>query len=302
VDVDVTSLLIALTSLFAATVNGALGYGYSSITVPISLLMVTSRVLNPALVIVEVAVNLYALFLGRRSIRRVWPQVKPIALGILPGVAVGALILAAISVEWAKLVTYAALLPLIVIQAAGLRFPVRRPRAIGLPFGAGVGVLYSLTTISGPPLALYFNNQSMPKEDFRVALAIARTIESVSTLIAYLAIGMITRESTVLVPYLAPGVVLGLPLGFALIRHLDADTFRRICMSFDAWLVGFGLSRVVARLDLLPEVWAFQLLTLTVIVDAILLRTFFRRRRAQRAVPADRTTPIPPLEVQVSSG
>lgn len=284
-DVDVTSLLIALTSLFAATVNGALGYGYSSITVPIALLMTTSRVLNPALVIVEVVVNLYALFLGRRSIRRVWPQVKPIALGILPGVAVGSLILASISVEWAKLVTYAALLPLILIQAAGLRFPISRIRMIGVPFGTGVGVLYSLTTISGPPLALYFNNQGMAKDDFKVALAIARTIESLSTLIAYLVLGMITAESTALVPYLAPGVLIGLPIGFALIRHIDAETFRRVCMSFDAWLVGFGLSRVVAKLGLLPEVWAFQLLTLTIIVDAILLRTFFRSRGARRAIP-----------------
>lgn len=299
-DVDVTSLLIALTSLFAATVNGALGYGYSSITVPISLLMTTSRVLNPALVIVEVVVNLYALFLGRRSIKRVWPQVKPIALGILPGVATGALVLASISVEWAKLVTYAALLPLILIQAAGLRFPIARIRAIGLPFGAGVGVLYSLTTISGPPLALYFNNQGMAKDDFKVALAIARTIESLSTLIAYLALGMITSESTALVPYLAPGVLIGLPIGFALIRHIDAETFRRVCMSFDAWLVGFGLSRVIAKLDLLPEVWAFQALTLTVIIDVILLRTFFKTRAIKRgAIPDDG---VPTVSMTVPGG
>jgi uncharacterized membrane protein YfcA len=282
VDFDTVALLIAITSLFAATVNGALGYGYSSITVPISLLMVTSRVLNPALVIVEAVVNLYALFLGRRSIRRVWPQVKPIAFGILPGVAVGSLVLASISVEWAKLITYATLLPLILIQAAGLRFPIRRIRAIGLPFGTGVGVLYSLTTISGPPLALYFNNQGMAKDDFKVALAITRSIESVSTLVAYAALGMITAESTALVPYLAPGVLIGLPIGFALIRHIDAETFRRVCTSFDAWLVGFGLSRVVAKLELLPEVWAFQLLTLTVVVDALLLRAFFRARSAPK--------------------
>ncbi|MBA2543965.1 MAG: sulfite exporter TauE/SafE family protein [Deltaproteobacteria bacterium] len=282
-DVDTTALLIAITSLFAATVNGALGYGYSSITVPISLLVTTSRVLNPALVIVEVVVNLYALFLGRRSIRRVWPQVRPIAFGILPGVAVGSLVLASISVEWAKLVTYGTLLPLILIQAAGLRFPIQRIRMIGLPFGAGVGLLYSMTTISGPPLALYFNNQGMAKDDFKVALAITRSIESLSTLLAYAALGMITAESTALVPYLAPGVLIGLPIGFALIRHIDAETFRRVCMSFDAWLVGFGLSRVVAKLELLPEVWAFQLLTLTVIVDAILLRTFFRSRAAKKS-------------------
>ena len=277
--VDSGSIIIALTSLFAATVTGALGYGYSSITVPISLLVTTSRLLNPALVLVETAVNLYALFLGRHAIRRVWPLVAPVALGILPGVAVGSLVLASISPEWAKLVTYTTLLPLILIQTAGIRIPINRVRAVGLPFGAGVGMLFSLTTISGPPLALYFNNQSMPKDDFKVALALSRSIESASTLVAYTALGMITRESTTLVGYLAPGVLVGMPLGFIVIKHIEPELFRRICMSFDAWLVGFGMSRVVNQLGLLPTVWAFQVLTLTLIIDALLLRTFFRSLR-----------------------
>ena len=51
-------IVLAITSLGAATVNGALGYGYSSISVPIALLVVAGRVLNPALVVIEVAINL----------------------------------------------------------------------------------------------------------------------------------------------------------------------------------------------------------------------------------------------------
>src|SRR5439155_23001484 len=47
-------LVLAVTSFAAATVNGALGYGYSPISVPIALLVTVGRVLNPALVIVEV--------------------------------------------------------------------------------------------------------------------------------------------------------------------------------------------------------------------------------------------------------
>ena len=277
-------LLIALTSFGAATVTGALGYGYSSITVPISLLMVASRILNPALVLIEVVVNLYALFIARASIRKVWPQVKPVAIGILPGVIAGSLVLASISADWAKFVTYATLLPLILIQAAGLRFPIRRIRAVGIPFGGGVGLLYSLTTISGPPLALYFNNQGMAKDEFKVALALTRSIESIATLVAYASLGMITAESTALVPYLAPGVLLGLPLGFWLIRRIQPETFRRVCMSFDAWLVGFGLSRVVAGLGLLPPQWAYQLLVLTIIIDAFLLRSFFRTRSSEPSI------------------
>jgi hypothetical protein len=48
----VTDQLIALMAITfgAAIVNGALGYGFSSITVPLALLFMTNRVLNPAFV------------------------------------------------------------------------------------------------------------------------------------------------------------------------------------------------------------------------------------------------------------
>ena len=39
-------------------------------------------------------------------------------------------------------------------------------------FGAGVGVLYSVTTISGPPLAIALNNQGLEKREFRAALGV----------------------------------------------------------------------------------------------------------------------------------
>lgn len=271
-------LVIGTTSLFAATVNGALGYGYSSITVPISLLVVTSRRLNPALVLIEVVVNIYALFLARRSVRKIWPLVAPVAIGLLPGVVLGSAVLATIEPEWAKLVTYATLLPLILIQAGGVRWPIRRTRLVGVPFGTAVGTLYSMTTISGPPLALYFNNQGLTKDEFKAALAFVRTIEAVSTLCAYIVLGIISSDSLSLVPVLAPGVMLGLPLGFYLIRRIDAELFRRICMSFDAWLVAFGLARVMTNLDLMPAIYAYQTLTLTMLVDLYLLRRFFASR------------------------
>src|SRR3954469_19231455 len=99
-------LVLAVTSFAAATVNGALGYGYSSISVPIALLVVAGRILNPALVIVEVVINLYALFWNRHSARSVLPRVKPLAIGLVPGVVVGALLLGIVPAGNAKLVVY----------------------------------------------------------------------------------------------------------------------------------------------------------------------------------------------------
>src|SRR6185369_5441145 len=105
-------LLLAVTSFTAATVNGALGYGYSSISVPVALLVTVGRVLNPALVIVEVAINLYALFWNRRAASRVIRRVIPLAIGLVPGVIGGALLLGRVAPADVKLIAYCALLPL----------------------------------------------------------------------------------------------------------------------------------------------------------------------------------------------
>ena len=73
-----TQLALVFITLGAAIVNGALGYGFSSITVPIALLFLTNRVLNPALVPIEVALNAYVLWVNRDALPRVWRRVLPI--------------------------------------------------------------------------------------------------------------------------------------------------------------------------------------------------------------------------------
>src|SRR5437763_3283132 len=130
-----SSIAIMLITLAAATVNGALGYGFSSITVPLALLFLSNRVLNPALVVIEVPLNAYVLWVNRAALPRVWRRTFPIVLGLVPGVAIGTLIVARVSPGWLKLLTFAVLLPLILLQAAGYRRPIRSERSIGLPFG-----------------------------------------------------------------------------------------------------------------------------------------------------------------------
>ena len=64
-------VVLVLITFIAATVNGALGYGFSSITVPVALLFYTNRILNPALVLVELVINSYVLFINRKSIPKI---------------------------------------------------------------------------------------------------------------------------------------------------------------------------------------------------------------------------------------
>ena len=53
-----------------------------------ALVFYTSRILNPAVVVIEVFVNLYVLFIDLSGVPAVWKRVFPILIGLLPGVAV----------------------------------------------------------------------------------------------------------------------------------------------------------------------------------------------------------------------
>ena len=270
-----SSIAIIVITLAAAVVNGALGYGFSSITVPIALLFLSNRVLNPALVPIEVALNAYVLWVNRAALPLVVRRVTPVAIGLVPGVIVGTLIVAHVSPAWLKLSTYVALLPLILLQAMGYRRPIDAEASAGAVFGSGVGVLYAVTTISGPPLALALNNQGFSKQEFRAALGFIRLAESSLTALAYVAAGLFSRESAALIPRILPSVAVGVPIGTFVIRHVKAETFRRVCMSFDAWVVGFGISTLLRDMRIVDSAAAFIVLGAVIVVDAWLLYRYF---------------------------
>jgi uncharacterized membrane protein YfcA len=267
-------IAFVLITFGAAIVNGALGYGFSSITVPLALLFLSNRVLNPALVLVEVPLNSWMLWVNRAAVPRVWRRVLPLVLGLTPGVAIGTLIVSQVSPGWLKLGTYVVLLPLILVQAAGYRRPIRAERSAGLAFGGAVGLLYAVTTISGPPLAVALNNQGFSRQEFRAALGLVRLAESGMTAVAYATAGLFVRAGVALLPQMLPGVIIGVPLGAIVIRHVREETFRRLCMSFDAWIVSFGISTLLRDLGLVGN-GAFLVMTFVVLFDAWLLVRFF---------------------------
>ncbi|MBR0754108.1 sulfite exporter TauE/SafE family protein [Bradyrhizobium jicamae] len=280
---DTAMLVLAAIALLAATVNGALGYGFSSLTVPLALVFYTNRVLNPAIVLVEVVLNWYVLLTNLGGVRSVWRRVIPILVGMLPGIGIGALVLTSLEPGWIKLATYAMILPLILVQAAGWRRPISFGWTVGFPFGTGLGLLYSVTTISGPPLAILFNNQGLVKHEFRAGLALVRVVESSVTALVYYRLGLFIHDSANVLLALIPGVVIGIPLGAYLIRRMPSETFRRICMSFDAWVVGFGFSRVLIELNLMASPQAYIVMATAILIDVYLLYVFFTRPRSASA-------------------
>jgi uncharacterized protein len=248
---------LMFTAAIAASVNGALGYGFSSVMVPVSLTMITSRLLNPALVLLEVVVNGVSLVMHRSYVRSVWPRVAPLLIGLLPGVVVGGIGFGLISAAVIKTGTYILLLPIIALQSFSWRWKITSERNVAPSFGFGLGVLYATTTVSGPPLALYFNNLGLAQHEFRAAMAIVRVIESIATLVMYALIGALSSQSAALSLSFLPVVLVCLAVGRWMIRNLQRDRFGALCMRIDAVLVTVGLATAIASNGWLPPSVAF---------------------------------------------
>jgi hypothetical protein len=119
------------------------------------------------------------------------------------------------------------------------------------------------------------SNQGLTRRDFRAALGFIRLAESSFTALAYWWAGLYSVESAALMPYILPSILIGVPIGAALIRRIRPETFRRVCMSFDAWIVGFGLSSLVKQLGIVESNLAFLVLAGVGLLDALLLYRFF---------------------------
>ena len=249
-----SSIWLAIVALGASLINGAIGYGFSSIVTPIALLWFSNKLLNPAVVTVELLVNVTLLFRERAYIPVTKSRAMPVATTLLPGVLLGTLGLSYLAVNDVKFAVYLTLLPMVVVQLLGLRRPFTNERRSGSLIGPGIGFLYSLTTISGPPLAIFFRNQGLSRNEFRCTLAQVRVVESSLTLTTYflftefLGAHLITLPSVGLVPYLLVPVLVGVPAGTWLLSRISRDAFTRFVMAMDGLVVSFGLSQVLVKL------------------------------------------------------
>lgn len=234
--------------LFIASIpSGAFAYGFSATVTPLLLIRYTNRQISPILNFIEIFQNAANVMLNFRNYTK-----KSLIITIygIPGIAIGSLLgayLLKISVNDAllKVIVYSVLIPLILLQASGFRKEISldKWKKVGYLVTFPVGVLYGVSTISGPPLALIINNQGLTKEEFKFAISALRVAESITTFSGYLTLGVFSSQVLYYVAITSPAVITGMAIGAVTARIIKRkEDFRRLVMSFDSWVSGYGLS------------------------------------------------------------
>lgn len=258
--------LLAAAALLAGIVNGLLGHGFSSLMVPTGLLMAPARLLNPALVLIELPLNGSAAWIHRRRAKGLLGELIPFALALLPGVAIGALLLRFLPESILKALCYGLLLLMVCSQFLTQAFgkPSIAPppgTASKAGFGFGTGLLYGLTTISGPTLAAYAQRRGYAKDEARAALAWLRALEGALSLVFLFLLGLFTWPGLRLAGILLPLALVGLFIGHRLAARVDERRFRRLALGFNLLAVLAGLARAVSHLSWAPAIIAPALWT-----------------------------------------
>jgi uncharacterized protein len=239
---DVTTVVVAVSSLIAASVQATTGLGFALILTP-----VLFALLNPDGAIVAVtafglALNLLVLLAERRRPTVAWNEVLPILSAVVPGAVCGLVILRALSKPVLQVSMGCAVLAAAAMMASGrIRLQTERswPRLV---VGFTTGTLSTSTGIGGPPLALWLSSRGIRPGTIRdsiTAVFIGTGIIAALTLIPV--VHSAHLGASVVLGGIA-SVVAGHAIGSRLFKRLDSDRFELLLLTI---IAATGLASVI---------------------------------------------------------
>jgi uncharacterized membrane protein YfcA len=242
-------VLAALATFVGSTLQSATGFGVALIASPALFAAFDPNEAVTTLFIISATLNVLMLFAERRPRRIVSNRLVRLLGWALPGLAAGALILAALSKPTLQIAVGLAVLVAVALQARAQatrpdEAPSSEPVWATPAVGFTSGVLSTTTGTSGPPLVLWFHHLRFTPAEVRDTLAAAFL-----GLNAFGAVALAAFGDGLAVPgWLRIAVLVGLAvagqvIGRALFERLDAGYFRVIGL---AVVAAAGVGSVVA--------------------------------------------------------
>jgi uncharacterized protein len=231
-------ILAALAALVGAAVQSATGFGFALVLSPALFAVMEPEEAVTALLALGAALNLLVL-LERHDAR--WSRLPPLILPALPGLALGAAVLAALSRKPLQIGVGLAVIAAALWQLRDREAAARVPATVA---GFLSGVLTTSISISGPPLVLWLEAQALTPAEFRATLAAAFLALNVAGWAVLGIAGDATADLGELLVLL--GLVLaGHVLGAFAFRRLDHERFYRLVLVL---VLVTGAASVVAGL------------------------------------------------------
>ncbi len=234
--------------VFGGFVKGGLGFGLPIATIsllplviPVDMALAINAVVQPLTNLGQLVGSGHAV----ASVRRFWPMVIPLAVGV----AIGANFVKALDAETLLLILGLFVMGFTALSIRGVALPVgpRRELAAGLGTSFVAGLTGALTAVNGPIFVMYLLGLRLPRQAFRGALGFLFIVSGALIAGGFWSVGLLDAGRATLAGLCIPTALLGMWAGDRAAGRLPAEVFRRVvlaalfCLGANFVLRGAGL-------------------------------------------------------------
>lgn len=247
---DVITWAVAALGIFTASFFATVsGFGFALVAMPILSLALPVRTVIIFNIALTVVLRILTMYRVRRDFEK--DTVALISVGSFLGAAPGSFLLKAVPVTGLKIFLGAVLLLAVFLMSNSYTVRIGNKTVGRLGAGFLTGFFGTSTSISGPPLVLYFLNEHIDKRVMRADMIWIFGLSGFVGLVAsYLAGNLESVSEWPLLWAMLPAMALGIFLGERLFFRLSQSLFRRLALLIvcagGAFLLASGLRDVFA--------------------------------------------------------
>lgn len=228
---DFSVSIITLSTIFLAGItHGLVGFGFSLVSVPLLVIFLSPKIVIPIILTLTIFTPI-PIFLEAWRFLNIKRFIPLIISGII-GMPFGTYLL--IGLDTYKLKIIIGVVAVIFALSFLIGFKKRLEHQIEkhafIPIGFISGVLNGSISFSGPPVVLFFSNQEIRKQAFRVNLVAYFFILNIATFILYFVTGLIDRRILTYTFFLFPVMLTGVFIGVLFVHRVKEYIFRKIVL------------------------------------------------------------------------
>jgi uncharacterized membrane protein YfcA len=219
------SVAIGAIIFLGGVVQGCTGFGLALSTVPVLLLFLPHTQVPPLLVILGLVNSLVVLYETRAAVKM--PLIVPLIIGGVIALPVGAFLLKSLDAGPFKLAVGVVVVLMALAFLFGWRLKLTPKWQSLLPVGMISGVLGGSTSLSGPPVILFFAGTSENKQHFRANLIAYFTVLNIASIAVFWAAGLISQVVLTTTAWTVAPLLIGTFAGLWIARRVSEAHFRR---------------------------------------------------------------------------
>lgn len=227
---DILTIVVGSIAIFTASFFASVsGFGYALIATPLLSTVVPLKTTIIFILFLTMIMRVFTMYTTFNDMDI--KTVATVSIGCLIGIQPGSWVLNYLSAPTLGLYLSVALLFFITLNIINFRFVIKRQTLGRLGCGIVSGFFGASTSVSGPPIVLYFLNEDMEKTLMRSNMTWIFGFTLLSTAVTYFFTGAYNFvEDWTVFYYLVPANLIGVFLGERCAKKLSQELFRKLTL------------------------------------------------------------------------